>query len=341
MARLVNWENQIGRRLRLRDLHVLFMVVQHGSMAKAAAELGISQPAVSDVIANLEHALGVRLLDRGPQGVEPTMYGRALVKRSVAAFGELKQGIRDIEFLADPTKGEVKIGSPETLTATILLPVIKHFRQRYPHVALHVDEVISSVHGISGLRDRNYDLTLARLATPLSHAAIGDDLDMEVLFNDSLVVVAGMQTRWASRRKIDLAELIDEPWMLPPPTSMSHSGMVEALRARGLDMPKIAMVTFSVHLRTELVANGQFITALPKTIADRYGLKVLPIDLATRPRSVAMFTLKNRTLSPVVERFIEHVRECTRPMRVTARNRSSRQKNGSTPMSPTSSEPTT
>src|SRR5437016_5337121 len=104
MARLINWENQIGRRLRLRDLHVMFMVAEQGSMAKAAAELGISQPAVSDVIAGLEQSLGVRLFDRSPQGVEPTRYGHALLKRSLAAFDELKQGIRDIEFLSDPTK---------------------------------------------------------------------------------------------------------------------------------------------------------------------------------------------------------------------------------------------
>ena len=134
MARLVNWENQIGRRLRLRDLHVVFMVVQHGSMAKAAAELGISQPAVSDVIANLEHALGVKLFDRSAQGVEATMYGHALVKRSLAAFDELKQGIRDIEFLADPKTGELKMGCTGTISATVLLPVIQRFSQSYPQV---------------------------------------------------------------------------------------------------------------------------------------------------------------------------------------------------------------
>src|SRR5262249_57045671 len=81
MVRKIDWDNQIGRRLRLRDLHVFFTVVQRGSMAKAAAHLGVSQPAVSEVIGNLEHALGVRLLDRSPQGIEPTMYGRALIKR--------------------------------------------------------------------------------------------------------------------------------------------------------------------------------------------------------------------------------------------------------------------
>jgi len=94
MPRKIDWESRIGRRLRLRDLHVFYTVVQHGSMAKAAVQLGVSQPAVSEVIADLEHALGVRLLDRSSQGVEPTMYGDALLKRSIAVFDELKQGIR-------------------------------------------------------------------------------------------------------------------------------------------------------------------------------------------------------------------------------------------------------
>ena len=292
MARLVNWENQIGRRLRLRDLHVVFMVVQHGSMAKAAAELGISQPAVSDVIANLEHALGVKLFDRSAQGVEATMYGRALVKRSLAAFDELKQGIRDIEFLADPTKGELKMGCTGTISATVLLPVIQRFSQSYPQVTLHVDEVLSLDHGLSELRARNHDLILGRLMMPLSREA-GDDLNAEVLFEDPLVVAAGKQTRWASRRKIDLAELIDEVWTLPASNSMNYMGMADAFRMRGLGMPKIGLVTFSVHLRSQLVTSGQFIAALPKSIADRYALKVLPIELGVKPWSVAVITLRN------------------------------------------------
>jgi len=80
MPRKIDWESRIGRRLRLRDLHVFVTVVQCSSMAKAAVALGVSQPAVSEVIADLEDSLGVRLLDRGPHGVEATMYGRALLK---------------------------------------------------------------------------------------------------------------------------------------------------------------------------------------------------------------------------------------------------------------------
>ena len=86
MARKIDWESQIGRRLKLRDLHVFSTVVQRGSMAKAAQQLGVSTPAVSEVIAGLEHALGVRLLDRIYQGIEPTVYGCVLLKRSVVVL---------------------------------------------------------------------------------------------------------------------------------------------------------------------------------------------------------------------------------------------------------------
>src|SRR5213593_331234 len=127
MPRRINWESQIGRRLRLRDLYVFSSVVRLGSMAKAAQQLGVSQPAVSKVIADLEHALGVRLLYRSPQGVEPTVFVAALLKRGTAAFDELKQGIRDIEFLADPTTGEVRIGCPGNISSTLILRIVQQF----------------------------------------------------------------------------------------------------------------------------------------------------------------------------------------------------------------------
>src|SRR6202008_2794146 len=98
---------RIGRRLKLQDLHVLMTVVQAGSMGKAAHRLNISQPAISRSIAEIEHSFGVRLLDRNRQGVEPTEYGRALLDCGVAVFDDLRQGVKKIEFLADPAAGEV------------------------------------------------------------------------------------------------------------------------------------------------------------------------------------------------------------------------------------------
>src|SRR5262245_40829456 len=138
MAKGLGWETMIGRRMRLRDLHVLCEVVQRGSMAKAAGHLGITQSAVSQVIADLEHQLGVRLLDRSSRGVEATVYGDALLKHGKAAFDDLRQGIQQIEFLKDPGVGHVRIGAPESIVSGVLPIVIREFSRMYSRASLDV-----------------------------------------------------------------------------------------------------------------------------------------------------------------------------------------------------------
>ena len=164
MARwLQHWETRIGRRLRLRDLHVLLTVVQCGSMAKAARRLYVSQPAVSKAIADLEHTVGARLLDRGPQGVEVTVYGNALVRRAVAAFDELRQGVGEIEFMANPTVGEARIGCNESLSAALLPGVIKRLSAEHPGVTVHVTQMNQPItQEIRHLRLRNVDFIVGR-----------------------------------------------------------------------------------------------------------------------------------------------------------------------------------
>src|SRR5215467_9528436 len=129
---------RIGRRLKLRDLNIFLTVVNERSMSKAAIELAVSQPAVSRAIADMEHTLGVPLLDRNPHGVEPTLYGQSLIKRSVVVFDELRQSVKDIEFLADPTAGEIHIGCTPPLAAGIMPAVIERLSRRYPRVLLRV-----------------------------------------------------------------------------------------------------------------------------------------------------------------------------------------------------------
>ncbi len=317
MARRTNWENQIGQRLRLRDLHVLFTVAERGSMVKAAAELGISQPSVSDVIANLESALGVRLFDRTPHGVEPTLFGQALLKRGIAAFDELKQGIRDIEFLCDPTAGEIRLGCTEAI-ASMLTPILDPFFRRHPRVVIHMDPSDSLAPQLPALRDRRCDLILRHLQTPLLDNLPVDDLNIEILFHDFLVVVVGSRSPWARRRKVDLADLVDEPWILSEPHGWNYRIISEAFRLRGLNIPRIKLVTISVHVRTDMVSAGQCIATFPNSVvqlfAARSAVKILPLHLPIRPWPVGIVTLRGRTLSPLVARFVEHLRDFTRSM---------------------------
>jgi DNA-binding transcriptional LysR family regulator len=313
MPRKLDSDSQIGRRLTLRDLHLFLTVVQHGSMASAAVQLGISQPNVSEVIADLEQALDARLFDRRPRGVEPTMYGEALLKRTRAVFDELRQGVKDIEFLTDPARGEVRIGFPPAAMATFLPDLIQKFSDAYPKVVLRISEVPrSAIYSV--LRERTHDLHLEWCVPPFSRDDVASDVNVEYLFDDHFVIVAGPNTRWARRRKIDLAELRAERWMLGPPSTSNYEFIAGAFRARGLAMPMIAVETLSVPLRTHLVASGRFIGAMPKLLASQSLVKILPVEVPVRPLRFAIFTLKGRTLSPAVARFIAHLRDFARSM---------------------------
>ena len=279
MLRKIDWERQIGRRLKLRDLHVFSTVVQHGSMAKAARHLGVSHPAVSEVIADLEHALGVRLLDRSAQGIEPTIYGGALLKRSVAVFDELKQSIRDIEFLSDATTGEVRIGSMEAPWFTLLPDVIRRFSQQYPRIEVHTD-LIDHSEVFRGLRERTYDCVLNQIRTDRPEQA-ADDLTVEILYDDAVIAAAWAHSKWARRRKIDLAELIDEPWILPGPTTWSSPWSEEVFRAVGLSCPNPRIATNSIILRARLIRRQP----IPRIVLD---LRAAGVDFRQlRPHGAA------------------------------------------------------
>jgi len=316
MAKIADLDSHVGRRLKLRDLQVFFTVVQTGSLAKAAAHFRVSQPAISQLIGDLEHALGVKLFDRHSRGVEPTIYGRALLARGRAAFDELKQGIRDIEFLSQPATGEIRIGCPEAI-ALLLPPVVESFARRYPGVVMDVqDEEFDR--SATKLRERNLDLIVQRLrGRPRADDHFFDDLDVETLFEDELVVVAGARTPWARRRKIELADLADQTWILTTTDAWNHRIVSEAFAEHGLPMPKVVLRTFSTHLRVNMVSSGPFIATFPRSVAEfyagRFGLKVLPVDLPRRPWPVAILTLRNRTLSPVVHLFADHVRAALVP----------------------------
>ena len=310
---LQHWGSRIGRRLKLRDLHILFAVVQWGSMAKAATHLAMSQPAVSEAIANLEDALRVRLLDRSSRGIEPTLYAHALLKRGHVVFDELRQGIRDIEFLANPKAGEVRIASPEAVAAGLLPAVIGRLARRYPQIVIRVVQANPSILEFRELRERNVDLVLARI--PKSF--VEDDFDIEIVFDDPHRVVAGVRSPWARRRKITLAELVNEPWIFPS-NQVVRTLITEAFKAHGLEVPQERVSAGSILLRNHLLATGRFLDVLPDSVlrynAMQWSLKALPVDLGVKPASIAIVTLKNRTVSPVVQLFVEQVRAVAKAM---------------------------
>jgi DNA-binding transcriptional LysR family regulator len=316
MPRLVQWEQQIGRRLRLRDLFVFFTVAEHGSMAKAASKLGVSTPSISEVVAGLERALGVRLLDRSSKGVVTTRYGEALLARGRAAFDELRLGIRDIEFIADPHAGELRIGCPEPLAAGFLLPVMERLTTDYPRIKFHIQQTRQPSMELPELDERKVDLVLAPLLRDPAQGRLRDQLNTEILFKDRFTLVVGERSKWARRRKLQLADVVNEPWIMPPLDALEAYFPTEGFTSAGV--PNFVITTLSHHVRMNLVGNGRFITALPRSVVQilgkRHSLRELPIKLAVPPYPVAIMTLRNRTLSPAVRLFVEHAREVAKSL---------------------------
>src|ERR1044072_5164399 len=130
----MDWADRIGRRIRLRDRHVVLAVAEQGSMAKASAHLSISHPVISKTISDLHRTLGVRLFDRNAQGVELTDYDRVQLKCGTTVFDEMRLGLNQIESLTDPSAGELRIGCPEFTMAGFLPPIVEQFLARYPRV---------------------------------------------------------------------------------------------------------------------------------------------------------------------------------------------------------------
>jgi DNA-binding transcriptional LysR family regulator len=306
------WTERIGRRLKLSDLHLFITVVEMGSMGKAAEQLAIAQPSVSKAIADLEHTIGVRLLDRTVTGVAPTAYGRALLRRGIGAFDELRQGIKDLESLDDPTVGQVRIGCPEAIASGLLVKVLDQFSSQYPRVKVRVSAADNMSRELWQVRDRQVDLLLGSVSRLFAE----EDLEAELLYNDRPFIVSGSNNRWARRRKVELEELLGEPWLLPG----DDFYLAEAFQSQGFAAPKFGMTSYSVYQRILLLATGRFIGVLSGSVlrfspAKHFSLSILPVDFFRLTWPIAIVTLKDRTITPVVQTFIDCIRDVARPLK--------------------------
>jgi DNA-binding transcriptional LysR family regulator len=252
-------------------------------------------------IAELEHTLGVRLLDRSPRGVQPTDYGRALINRGIAVFDELRQGVKDIEFLSDPTTGELRIGAGEAIANGPVLGVIERLSRQYPRISIHLmTGVVEQL--CDKLAGRTIEMAIVRLVEPI----LDRQFVVENLFSDPFVVAAGARNPWTRRRRIQLAELVNEPWVLLPFDTLIGALVAAGFRASGVEPPRATVFT------------GRFLSALPSFSLHLPGgqlsLKALPLALPGTQRPVGIITLKTRTLSPLAQLFAARIRAAIKPL---------------------------
>ena len=290
----------------MRQLEVLLAVARSGSMAKAAEALAITQPVVSKSIADLEATLGVRLLDRTTRGIDLTLFGQALLERSVAIFNDLKTSVNELDFLADGTGGHLRIGSSDTIAFGMLGVILDQLSRRYPR--LNFEAITGLPHG--DLVARKIDLVIGRLP-----GAIPNDMNVTTLYEEEAYIVTSEHSALTRRRKVPLAELVDQQWCGISFDSFPFSLWTGAFQARGLKMPRNVVETPSLLAQMSLARTGHFITILPRTMIHFGGhhLKKIDIDLPAPTYPVGILTLKNRAPNPITPVFINCAREVAKP----------------------------
>jgi DNA-binding transcriptional LysR family regulator len=197
------------------------------------------------------------------------------------------------------------------MAAGLVPAVVERFMRDYPRMVLRVTQAQTVTLEFSELRERKVDLMLGRIARPFNE----DGLAAEILYEEPLRVVAGVQSRWARRRKLTLAELADARWILTPPTEVLSSPVAATFRAQGLEPPRANVLSFSFHLRNHLLTHTDFVSLIPASMLRLFNerqtvLKALPVDAVFAPLPVAIITRKNQTLSPEARLFLD----CARTM---------------------------
>lgn len=298
----MDWDKRIGRRLTLWDLSILLTAVEAGSMSRAAERLRVSQPAISKTISLLEREVGARLVMRNSRGIEVTEHGRALLARSRAALEELQQAVKEMEILSDLKAGELRIAANEVALSGVVGTVINKLYASHPGIVFEIVPAYTQAAQIHELEQGNVELVVGQMPQP----DVYRHLEASKLFQEELVVVAGQRNPWAQRRKVELAELLNEPWAFSPLNSVSGQSMEQAFRSSGLELPKIMVVTSSMQLLRRLVMENEFLALFPRSAVQlSQGVRVLPVTVRALWQPIGIMTVKHRTLSPLAKLFIE------------------------------------
>jgi DNA-binding transcriptional LysR family regulator len=300
----MKWTNSTAARVKMRDLQILLVVAKAGGIGKAASELAISQPAISKAISDLEYDLKVRLFDRTTNGVEVTPHGEVFLQTARAIFDDLRQGIKALEFLTEPTSGHVRLGTSPPLAAGFVPAVIERLARshsRFNYDLIQAD--LATLH--AALRDRTIDLAIA----PSTGVLPQDDMDATILFHDRHVPVAGARSKWTRRQKLSWSEVLEEPWVLPPANIALWSYLAQAFQEAGIEPPRASVATVSIPAHYYLLATGRFLSMLPISslhfAAGHDTIKALRLASPVKPSPVFVITLKKRTVSPAAKVFIE------------------------------------
>ncbi len=298
----------VRSHLKMRHLILLVELGRHASIANAAAAARLTQPSASRLISDLEHVLGIQLFERMARGVVPTWAGKMLIRRAGVALAEMDAAHCEISTLLSGIGGRVAIGSVLTPATNILMQAIKLFKARSQKASLVVD-FSTSKSMVERLLDGQLDLVLGRILD----TAVVPLLNFEPISDEvhHLIVRAGHPL--VGRDDLQLAELVEQSWIVPPTGSILRDRLTALFLSAGLAPPAETVETLAVPLVVALLTDTDMLVALPKELVQAQlvagELVALPFDLKLRMDAYGIITRRGHVLSPGAEILADALRE--------------------------------
>jgi DNA-binding transcriptional LysR family regulator len=295
--------------LKTHQLAFLVHLDEERRLARAATAAGLTQPAASKLLRQIEEALDVKLFERHARGVAPTRYGEILVRHARSALSEIGLASEELAALKAGRTGKTAVGTIVEPGANLVPAAIATLKLCYPGTLVHV-EIDASRQLVQRLLQGHLDMVVARLLD----AEVADDLAYEPLaLDEPHAVIAGARHRLAGRAPLSLADLIEQPWILPPPGSLVRDKLAAMFLHEGLPQPSDIVETGSLPMITALLEHGRMIVALPEVSVASYCnagiLKVLMTDLPVGIGGFGLITRRNHELSPGARLMLGTLRE--------------------------------
>ncbi len=293
-------------RLRVRQLLLLEALGREHNLGRAAAALGMSQPAATRLLQQAEDSLGVALFTRLVRGMEPTPSGEVLVRYARQALVDFRFAREQMAALQSGLSGRVRLGTVPGALPQLLAPALAEYRRQHARVAVSVLVETSDVM-LALLASGEVDLVLGR---PTGRQP-EDEFEVEQLLAEPQVVVARGQHPLLQRTPT-LADLGRWPWILQPPGAPQRNRFESALREAGLQVRLDITETASTVATTVLLEASDMLAIMPASLAAHYAqlgvLQVVPIELPLQVPAIHLVLRRHRELSPAALRFVEVLR---------------------------------
>lgn len=300
-------------RLKTRHIVLLVHLDEQRSVLRAARAANMTQPGASKLLNDLEESLGVALFKRHARGIEPTQYGEIMMRHARSALAEMDRAQDEIAALRSGLAGQCTIGAVVSAGTSLAPTAIVLLKQQHPRIRVSID-IDNSAALVGRLLKGELDIALARVLD--SHGA--DELIFEALAGETHHAVARAAHPLAGKRHLGLADLAEQPWILPPSGSLLRDRIDSMFVHSGLGLPRNLVETTSIPVIISLLQKSDMVAALQEVNVQPYCkaglLAVLPLNLGVQMEPFGIITRRNHQLSPSAQAMLKSLHEAADTM---------------------------